>query len=287
MKKFIMISTIILITLTISGCFKKDTMEGITIHTTVYPIEYITNYLYGVHANIVSVYPNNIEVDNYRLTNKQLTDYSNGDLYIYNGLSNEKDYAIEMLNMNRNLKIIDAAMNMEYSNGIEELWMNPSNFLMLAQNIKKGFEEYITNPYLKNEINSNYDKIKIELSEIDAELNLIATNAENKTLVISNNIFMFLEKYGFNIISLEEGSVTAKKIADVKDLVSKGMVKYVFIKGDSDINDTISDLINNHGVSTKTLKTGANLTEQERYDKINFIDIMNENIELLKSELYQ
>ena len=38
---------------------------------------------------------------------------------------------------------------------------------MMTQNIKKGFEEYITNPYLKNEISKNYELLKIDIS-VDA-----------------------------------------------------------------------------------------------------------------------
>ena len=51
--------------------------------------------------------------------------------------------------------IVDAAMGMEFTYGEEELWINPSNFLMLSQNIKNGMKEYITTTYLKNMIEKN------------------------------------------------------------------------------------------------------------------------------------
>ena len=69
---------------------------------------------------------------------------------------------------NKNLKILDTTLSMEYTNGIEELWLDPSNFLMMAQNIKKGFKEYISNYYLNNDINQNYEKLK-ENNEISLE----------------------------------------------------------------------------------------------------------------------
>ena len=53
MKK-IVIFLIVLFSLT--GCLKRDTMEGIDIYTTVYPLEYITNRLYGNNSNIKSIY---------------------------------------------------------------------------------------------------------------------------------------------------------------------------------------------------------------------------------------
>ena len=48
--------------------------------------------------------------------------------------------------------------NMTYENDIAELWLNPYNYLMMAQNTKNGLLEYVDNPYLI----SNNDKNGIE-----------------------------------------------------------------------------------------------------------------------------
>ena len=46
--KFIKILGITTLSLILTGClFKRDTMEDIDIYTTIYPINYLTNYLYG------------------------------------------------------------------------------------------------------------------------------------------------------------------------------------------------------------------------------------------------
>jgi ABC-type Zn uptake system ZnuABC Zn-binding protein ZnuA len=139
-----------------TGCLKRDTMEDILIYTSAYPIQYITEQLYGDNATIQSIYPNGIIIDKYTLTEKQLQDYSNCDLFIFNGLSVEKNYISPMLKSNRNLKIIDASASIEYTNRIEEMWLDPSNFLMTAQNIKIGFEEYVTNQYLLKQVYKTY-----------------------------------------------------------------------------------------------------------------------------------
>ncbi|MDD3048969.1 MAG: metal ABC transporter substrate-binding protein [Bacilli bacterium] len=288
MKKIIYIAAILGLTISTSGCLKKDTMENIDIYTTVYPIEFITRSIYENNSSIYSIYPDGTDVSAYSLTSKQISDYSKSDLYIYNGLSSEKDYAIKMLNDNKNIKIIDSSMSMEYANDVEELWLDPSNFLMLAQNIKNGFKEYITNSYLENEVNENYDALKIKISEIDANLKLITENAINKTIVVSDDLFLFLEKYNFNVISLENNSnLTDKKISDVKALINNGTIKYVFVKTNDLLNDTINSLITNNKIQPLTLDTLSNLTESQKNEKLDFIDIMNNNIELLKKELYQ
>ena len=162
MKKKLLLLFLLSILIT-TGCFKRDTMEDISIYTSVYPIEYIASELYGEHSTINSIYPNGIIVDKYTLTEMQLEEYSKTDLFIFNGLSNEKDYIKPMFQSNKDLKIIDASASIEYTNRIEEIWLDPSNFLMIAQNIKTGFDEYITNQYLKSEIEENYKQLKIDI----------------------------------------------------------------------------------------------------------------------------
>ena len=39
-----------------TGCIKRDSLEDIDIYTTIYPIEYITERLYGEYSNINSIY---------------------------------------------------------------------------------------------------------------------------------------------------------------------------------------------------------------------------------------
>ena len=77
----------------LSGC-STDSMENITIYTSIYPIEYVTNELYGNYSTIYNMYPQGINPYDYKLTNKQIKDYGNSDLVIYNGLGNEKDYIV-------------------------------------------------------------------------------------------------------------------------------------------------------------------------------------------------
>ncbi len=289
MKNIISILTLFTLVICLSGCeVKRDNMEDITIYTTSYPIEYITKRLYGEHSKIYSIYPDGINVDKYSLTSKQIKDYSQSDLYIFSGLSEkEKGYVSKLRKDNSKLKIIDTTLSMEYENSQEELWLDPSNLLMMAQNIKKGFKEYINNYYLNNDINQNYEKLKIETSNLDAKLKQTATNAESKVIVASDDMFKYLEKYGFTVYSLEENdNLTTKTIEDVKSLIKQGKVKHIFVKENEDLNKTVKSLINNNNLETLEWHTLTNITEAQRTNNLNYFDLMNENIETLKTELY-
>ena len=284
MKKII-IFLIVLCTLT--GCLKRDTMEGIEIYTTVYPLEYITNRLYGNNSTVRSIYPNGVNPFTYpSLTEKQLSDYSAASLYIFNGLTAEKDYVVPLFNHNKDLKIINASLSMKTSYGNEELWLDPSNFLQLTQNIRNGFEEYISNYYLLDEIKKNYEDLKLEVSKLDANLTVIGSNADFNTIVVTDDLFLFLKKYNINVISLDKDSLTNKTLNDVKSLMGEEKISYIFTKKDEELSDEIKSLVDEYKVEVVYIHTLANLTNEEKENGSTYLTIMNENIEKLKNELY-
>lgn len=286
MKRIIGLFSIGLVFLT-SGCFKKDDLEDITIYTSVYPIEYIVDTLYGKNSNVKSIYPDGVDVSKYSLTDKQIKDYSKGNMFIFNGLSDEKDYVTSMFNYNKDLMIIDTTATMEYNNHVEELWLDPSNFLMMSLNVKNGLLEYITNQYLKAEIDNNYSKLKLEISNIDAKIKLMNENSSKKTIVVDNSSFKFLEKYGFEVISLEDNEeLTDKTISDVIRMVRKKQITYIFSTDANNLNKNVQKIVKKTGVEILELNDLSNLTENQRNSKEDYISLLNENIDLLKKELY-
>ena len=286
MKRIIGLFSIGLVFLT-SGCFKKDDLEDITIYTSVYPIEYIVDTLYGKNSNVKSIYPDGVDVSKYSLTDKQIKDYSKGNMFVFNGLSDEKDYVTSMFNYNKDLMIIDTTATMEYNNHVEELWLDPSNFLMMSLNVKNGLSEYITNQYLKKEIDNNYNKLKLEISNIDAKIKLLNENSSKKTIVVDNSSFKFLEKYGFEVISLEDNEeLTDKTISDVISMVRKKQVTYIFSTDINNLNKNVQKVVKKTGVQVLELNDLSNLTESQRASKEDYVSLLNENIDLLKKELY-
>ncbi len=286
MKKLKIILCLCLLII-VTGC-TKDNMEDIEIITTSYPIEYITSRLYGEHALINSIYPDGTDIRNYKITKKQLNDFSKKGLFIYNGLGEEREITIELLDRNKELKIIDSTSVLEPTYGMEELWLNPSHLLMIAQNIRKGLNEYISSNVLKKEIDDNYEQLKVELSELDAELKVASENATNKTIVVANSVLKYLEKYGFEVISLDESDeVLEKTISTVRSMISDGSIDYIFVLEYDQISDTVQKILDDTDAEKLTFRRLDNITDQERDNKDDYLTIMKQNIELLRQETYQ
>lgn len=287
MKK-IKILSIGIILLSLTGCLKNDSMEDINILTSAYPIEFVVNELYGNHSTITSIYPKDDEIIGFEVTDVLLEQYSDNDLFIFNGLSNEKNYLNQMVKNNKQLMIIDVAsenFKKDNINSIEELWLDPNNLLTISNNIRKGFKEYINSTYLTNEIEQNYENLKIELTTLDGKYYSTGKNATSNTIIVSNDAFLFLEKYGINVISLDNDSVKDKDIKQAKELLDNDECDYVFVMYKED-NDRINAFIEETGAKKIELYTMTNLKDINT-DHNNYISLMNQNLDNIKEELYK
>lgn len=287
MKKILISVGLVLGALFLSGCDAINNMENITIYTSSYPIEFVTKELYGEHSKVYNMYPQGIDLNEYKLTDKQISDYANSDLIIYNGLSDEQKYIVKMINKNNKLKIIDATSKIEYTSDIDEIWINPSNLLKIAKNTKDGLDEYINSSLIKDEINDNYEDLKVEISSIDADLKEMVENAADKTIVTSSNKLNFLTKYGLNVISVDEATLTDKTLSDAKKALATDSINYIFIIKGEEKSETVNSLLSeNNKIKTLEIDTLSNISTEDKNDGKDYISIMNDNIDKFKQELY-
>lgn len=270
-----------------TGCTTDD-MENIDIIVTNYPNEYVTKELYKEHSTITSIYPDGVDIDDYKISDKQKKDFSKKDLFIYNGLiEKERNLAMDLLDLNPNLKIIDSAYVLETDYQAEALWLNPSSLLMMAQNIHLGLEEYITSNVLKEKVDTAYEKLKIELSELDANYRLTTDNTGNKIIVVDNAGLKFLEKFGLTVLCIDSNA-TDKMISDVKRLINENQISYIYTFGNEENSNNANNILETYTeVKLVKLHKLDNISDSERAENKNYLEIMKENLESLKQELYQ
>lgn len=288
MKLFKKLSIIICILFLTCGCeTNPNNMENISIYTTTYPINFLINTLYEEHAKVYSIYPTGITLDDYELSNRKLEEYSKSDLFIFNSLDKDRDYAVKMINLNSKLKVIDVATGMNYEHSIEELWLNPNNYLMMAENVKIGLSEYINNPYLIEEIEKKYEELEYDISKLDAELTETIIDGNYNTIVVDNDMFKFLEKHGLKVISLEENDkLSNNTIDEVKKLINEKQIKYIY-SATKDTNQTVTNLIKEYELEKITLNTMHSIDGGITNSNDNYLTVMTNNINELKKELYK
>lgn len=265
----------------LTGCnLKKDNLESATIYTTIYPIKYLTEFLYKDYATIESIYPSGADVVSYELTSKQIKKYAKADLFIYNGLSNEKTITKNLINKNKNLLIIDVSNGLSYTYGVKELWMSPNNYLMLAKNIKDYLKEYLDSKIIVNYVDQKYEDLAEILSLKDAELRSIGKEAKEKgtnTIVVSDNVFKFLENYDFNVVSLDEENLTEGTLNSIRNNFKKENYNTILVL-DNNYTDNINSIINDYKAKAIDVKSMINVDSDNTDDYLTVMQDLIDNI---------
>jgi len=265
----------------LTGCnLKKDNLESATIYTTIYPIKYLTEFLYKDYATIESIYPSGADVVSYELTSKQIKKYAKADLFIYNGLSNEKTITKNLINKNKNLLIIDVSNGLSYTYGVKELWMSPNNYLMLAKNIKDYLKEYLDSKIIVNYVDQKYEDLAEILSLKDAELRSIGKEAKEKgtnTIVVSDNVFKFLENYDFNVVSLDEETLTEGTLNSIRNNFKKENYNTILVL-DNNYTDNINSIINDYKAKAIDVKSMINVDSDNTDDYLTVMQDLIDNI---------
>lgn len=287
MKKVFTSIVLVLSIFLTSGCWDKKNMEEITINTTVYPITFIANTLYNENAKIESVYPNGVNLKKFNLTPKQEKEYSKSDIFIYNGLTNEKDIAKSFINHNKRISIIDISYGLKYKYGVEELWLAPNNFLMISKNVKNSLKDYVSSKYTKKMIDKNYKELEETISLMDAELRLIAENAkenQKNTIITSNDTLKFLNSYGFNVISLaDEENSKNNNLNMIKSNFKNGKYTTIFMLTGDEETELIKSLINDYRAKTITVDSMISLSKENIEAGNDYIMIMNEFLDNIRT----
>lgn len=282
-RKFFSIVGLVLICLSLTSCFKRDSLEGAQIYTTVYPIEYLTERLYGYNSDVRSIYPNGIDIKSYSLSNKLIKEYSNSAIFIYNGLSDEKEIAREFINANKKIEIIDVSYSLKYTYGIEELWLSPNNYLMLASNVKTSLDELIDSKYIKAEIQANFDVLEEDISLIDAELRSIGSSSKNdgkNNLLVASEVLQFLNNYGFETTLLRnENDMTSS----LKNNLKNGKYKYIMITDTTEQTEYLKQIIENNKLEVITVKTLNVISDDDRKLNENYLTYMQKFLEQVKT----
>lgn len=285
-KKILFLLLILIIPFIVGGC-ANDSMDEIDIIVTNYANEYIVRSLYDKHSTITSIYPDGILIDNYKISKKQKQEYARSDLFVYNGLiEKERNLALELLAINPELKIIDTAYVLETEYSPEELWLNPSSLLMMSQNVRRSLKEYASSAYLKKDIDEAYNELKINLSELDAEYRLASESTNNRTIIVANSALNYLEKFGLNVICIDDNA-SQKTLSDAENIIYSGGVSYIFKFNGEELSENAKAIMENYSINTSELHRLDNITDQERSEKKDYISIMKDNLESIKKELYQ
>ena len=147
--------------------------------------------------------------------------------------------------------------------------------------------EYITSTYLQKGVDDAYDKLKIELSELDADYRVAVESTEHKTIIVADSALKYLEKFGLDVICIDSDA-NQKTLSQAEKAVKNKNVSYIMLFKGEEVNENAKKLLDTYtDIQKLELHKLDNISDTERSNKENYNTIMRSNLELIKKELYQ
>ena len=189
---------------------------------------------------------------------------------IYNNLVNYK------LKIDKAEGIIDESLRQKYDI-IAKL-----NIAIKKVVTKKDYlKEYLESQIISDYVEKKYQELSEILSLKDADLRAIGKEAQSKgtnTLIVSDNVFKFLENYGFNIVSLDEENLTEGTLNSIKNNFKKETYTTILVL-DNNYTENIKTIVNDYKAKTIDVKSMINVETDNTDDYLTVMQDFIDNIE--------
>src|SRR3989339_101103 len=276
----------------------NNTTNKINIVASFYPLADFAQNIGGEHVNVINITPPGAEPHEFEPTPRDMAQIYTADLFILNGQGVDAwaEKIIPELTANNvaTIKMSDHLGNLKINNPSSpdeqydpHFWLDPTNAAKEADIVADALIK-IDSAHTK-EYNQNRDTFKIKLLQLDQEIKLGLTNCKSREIITTHDAFAYLANhYGlttFHILGLSpEEEPSPKQIAAISNLAREKNIKYIFFETvvDQKLSQTIANEI---GAQTLVLNPIEGLTKEEIQNGQNYISVMRNNLQNLKTAL--
>ena len=302
MKK---IFSILIILLIICGC-RNSKSNKITIVTTNFPsYDFVRSITKNSDIEVKMLLKPGMEMHGYEPTPQDIIDINNSKLFIYVGGESDSwiDDVLQDINTDNKkiIKLMDLVdlCDEEIKDGMdieeedkesdEHVWTSPMNAIKIIDSLKEEIKDI--DPDNSSLYEDNANNYIDEIKEIDIEIRDIVKNSKRKELIFGDRfpLLYFVKEYNLDYYAAfpgcsEQTEASAKTISFLIDKVKSDNIPVIFHieLSNSKIADTIAS-----ETGTKVLKFNSahNITKDEFDKGVTYVDLMKDNIKVLKEAL--
>lgn len=295
----------------LTGCNKKEESKKLTIISSSFPgYDFARAVVKDVDDAEVKMLLNpGSEMHDYEPTPKDIINIKKSDIFIYVGGESDEwiDEVLDNIDTKKTkvIKLMDLVDVVEEDviEGMEEeeeeeegeveydehVWTSPINAIKMVNGIK---EEVIKiDKDNKETYETNANEYVNKLTNIDNSIKEIVKNAKRKTLVFGDRFPLryFVDEYKLSYYAAfpgcsEQTEASAKTISFLIDKVKKENIPVVFhIELSS--GKIAKQIADETGAKVLEFGTGHNISAKDFDAGVTFVDIMNNNIKVLKEAL--
>ena len=306
MKK--MMFALIILLLAVSGCSnaastKEKASKKLQIVTTFYPMYYFTEKVAGDLADVELLIPNGVEPHDWEPSTKDMAKIQDADVFIYNSQYFET-WAEKVLKSVKNdeLKVVEASDGIELMDALEteeeddhehasskdpHVWLSPVLAQQEVKTIAKALEQ--ADPAHKEQYQQNADALNSQLVELDQLYKETIDQAKTKEFVTQHAAFGYLaNQYGLTQIPIAglspDVEPTLRKLSELTEMTKEKNVKVIYFEEmtSAKVAKTLAKEI---GAKTEVLNPLEGLTKEEQDQGLDYIGVMEKNLEALKLTL--
>lgn len=167
------------------------------------------------------------------------------------------------------------------------IWLDPLLAEQIAEIVKEELVEL--NPNEEALYTKNYEALAAELEQLDEDFHTMADTAAHKEILVSHAAYGYWEKsYGIEQLSVAGLSSTdepsQKELKDLADTAKEHNIHYMIFE--QNVTPKIAKVIQDEiGADSLRLHNLATLTEEDIEQKQDYMSIMKQNIETLKTAM--
>lgn len=167
------------------------------------------------------------------------------------------------------------------------VWLDPVLSIEMAENIKNELTK--KQPEQKEVFEKNFAALKTDLQKIDENFKKVTEEADQKAFIVSHKAYGYwANRYGLEQIGIAGLSSTnepsQKQLTEIIEIAKEKNIKYVIYE--QNVTPKVAKVIETEiGAKTLRLHNLASLTEEDYKAKKDYVALMNENIETMKTAL--
>lgn len=290
------LTALILLPLIFCSCVQKSDEKKLTIVATLFPQYDFCRWICLDNANVVLLLPAGMESHNYQPSVNDIRTATDADLFVFTGESMEP--WAEKIAQNA-LNTVDASAGIELCEHEHEheheehehqddphIWTSPYYAQKMVENILKGIINI--DPANEQKYLMRAEEYINSLKELDQEFFEVCKNKQDEVLCHGGRFSLtyFAKRYNLNFVAAfdscsSHAEPSAKKIADIIDILDKQSKRFVFYEEltEPKIASTISS---ETGAEMLLLHSCHNVSKKELDEGVTYLSLMKQNLQNLK-----
>lgn len=282
----------------LSGCtgssskgFEEE--DKIAVVTTIYPMYDFVRNIAGDRAEVINLVPAGMEPHDFELSTGDMQLMEQAELFIYNGAGMEHfvDKTLKSLT-NEKLIVVEAAKEIttfqsEDGETDPHTWLSVENAMAEALAIKEALVKM--DGENADYYEANYETYREKLEELDARYREELTGLSGDTIVVAHEAFGYLcREYGLKQEAVEgltaDSEPDSARMKEIIDFCKEEEIKVIFFE--ELVSPKVADAIASEiGAETMVLNPIEGLTAEQEEAGLDYIGLMEQNLEALKKAL--